>query len=260
MPPQQTRTVDEPGDLILKEPAAETMTSTIDPGLEEVRGRTASLEQVEKSLEHDSELTIKFETLYCIDEGLETEPKIYTDEPSWIFGPRGESVLTAQFPVPDVDRYLKEKHNLAFTIEKTYLPDRQAKVVRKAFREKKALPKPEPYEGKIRFESQDMKDAIAAFYDRIPNVKKKVPNIDPRVPWIAPYVFWYHYKGLVSLKTLAKSMKKEQLQRNVVSYKSMDFLIKPGDPLVWKDKGKVEGVISETSPQSLTPQPFFDDD
>ncbi len=98
-----------------------------------------------------------------------------------------------------------------------------------------------------------------------PKFATKFPNFDIKSPIPAPYLFWYYYrssdafKGLNSLYRehiellyswidkhyrLMYNRVNEQLSRKVVSYKTIPFLVKPGNVLVSKDLGKWRAHIA----------------
>lgn len=189
----------------------------------------------------------------------------YIDEPTWLVGPNQEVILTANFPLTDPNGYLGQKKKAAFVVVKTYTPDQQVSALQKACREKRALPRPKPsYEG-IRLISGGMIEAAENFFRRQQKFDTDFPNFNVRKAIGAPYLCWYFYRSEDAfsgmrpdhrryMELLTGEMEKScgdmyrkinsQLERQVVSPQTIEFLFRPGDVLLSKEDGKQEGFVA----------------
>lgn len=248
--------------------------------MDELLGRISSLETENQNLKNLQQSDLRHETIYLIQLEPGRQPSAFLDEPTWALGPRGEVLLKALFPIPDVEGWLDQRRDVAFSVGKYYIPKEQESEVQKAVREKKKIPLPKPSAETIRLESQDMKEAMEAFFTSGPELKKEHPNYVSTDPLSAPYLFWYHHRSPTAFDSLSDHHRKlllmltdwideaygekyarvdEQLKRGVVSYDSMVYLVRPGDVVVLNSKpgkegGILYGKISEASPTSITPK------
>jgi hypothetical protein len=241
--------------------------------------RISLLEMENRGLRSPHSSGYEMQVIYCI---LETPERMstYLDEPTWAIGPRGEAVPKAHFPIPDLEGYLQQKHGMAFSVQKNYQLGDQEEEVRKAARDKKELPRLRPTAETIRLESQDMRETFKAFLNSNPLLEKEFPNFNPSLAFVAPYLFWYHHRSTATFKALSEPQRQllsrlttwidenygelydrveEQLERGVVSYDSMPFLVKLGDAILVKQEvgernQEVSGVIAETYLTSTTPR------
>jgi hypothetical protein len=253
--------------------------NTIESGsVHELLNRISLLESENDQLKEGPEESIEVEVLYFINESREVTA--YLDEPTWAFGLRGKVALRSHFPIPDVDGYMQQKRNVAFYIAKSYNQEHQKEEVQRAAREKRQLPRPEPVEETMRLESQAMIEAMEAFIRAKPSFETDFPGFDVRLPFRAPYLFWFHHRSPNALEGLSdrhhRYMSKlsqwiddkygamysrvtDQLARGVVSYESVQFLMKPGDAVVvnskpGQDGGDLSAKITATWPVSTTPR------
>lgn len=141
------------------------------------------------------DIDIGHETVYFVHDERSTIPLAYQDEPTWVVGPRGEIVLKAHFPIPDVEAYLEQRRDVAFLVGKFYSLHVQEKDIKRAAREKKTLSPPKPSDETIRLESADMKDAMEASLATISSLEKDTDEFDSSAPISASYLFWYHIKS-----------------------------------------------------------------
>ncbi|KAJ4985860.1 AAA family ATPase [Stagonosporopsis vannaccii] len=247
--------------------------------------RISELESENRSLKVSSDIEIGFEVVYFIQDDRLARPLAYQDEPTWAVGPRGEIILKAHFPIPDVEAYIEGRRNVAFLVGKFYSTSEQDNDVHKAAREKKSIPPPKPSEETIRLESADMKDAMEAFLATTPISEQEADDFDPSAPISAPYLFWYHNKSPDAFKELSQvheaHMRKltgwidtnygelyhrvdEQLDERVVTPETIVFLLKRGDAIVQKSKTGHEesilnGIISDGYPSSVEPVAKLED-
>ncbi|KAI1496448.1 P-loop containing nucleoside triphosphate hydrolase protein [Biscogniauxia marginata] len=240
-------------------------------------GRIALLEAENNEFKEAQKDTARSETLYFIQIDARRNYATYLDEPTWAIGPRGEAVLKAHFPIHDISGYLNQKHDVAFVILKFYDWGQQGKIAQKAFRDKKALPRPQSSAQTIRLQSHDMIEAAEEFFAKQPKFLEEFPGFNIRGNLEAPYLFWYHYRSPEAFEGLSVIHKKmmtlltswidenygglyarveSQLKRGVISAETMAFLVKPGDVLLWKEKRDTMAVIARSWPVSRTPPPL----
>jgi hypothetical protein len=247
--------------------------------MDDLLGRISLLEIENRGLKSGQGFGDEIQVIYCIVRGPE-RTSTYLDEPTWIIGPRGEAVPKAHFPIPDVEGYLRQKHGMAFSVQKNYQPGDQEAEVRKAVRDKKKLPKLRHTTENIRLESQDMRETFKAFVNSNPLLEKEFSNFNPSLAIDAPYLFWYHHRSTATTDGLSEPQRlllsrlttwidenygklydrvEKQLARGVVSYDSMPFLVNLGDAIVVKHElsqqnQELSGVIAESYLTSTTPR------
>jgi hypothetical protein len=253
--------------------------SIMEPPVHDLLERISLLEKENRGLKSPQGLGYEIQVVYCIHESPE-RMTTYVDEPTWVIGPRGEAVPKAHFPIPDVKGYLQQKHGMAFSVQKHYNLSHQEDEVRRAASEKRELPKLRPFTEYMLLESQDMRDTFKAFVNNNPLLRKEFPDLDPARTFAAPYLFWYHHRSTATSKSLSEPQRllllrltrwidgnygelydrvEEQLDRRVVSYDSMPFLVKVGDAIVVKqDVGQqtqeLSGAVAKTYLTNNTPR------
>jgi hypothetical protein len=125
-----------------------------------------------------------------------------------------------------------------------------------------------------------MIEAIEAFIAKRPKFRENFPHFNVRDALPAPYLFWYYNRSPQAFDGLSDLHRKylnnltgwidsnygdiydradKQLLRGVVSYESMEFLIKPGDVIISNDKPDQEdenlhAEIATSWPSSETPK------
>ncbi|KAI0871174.1 AAA family ATPase [Hypoxylon argillaceum] len=234
----------------------------------ELMGRIASLEAENKKLKTANEAATQIRTLYWImGRG---SSGVYLSEPTLSIGPGGQVELTAQFPIPDILGFLSDnKHSIAFAVFRAYRREGQEKEVKAAVKADQPLPRPKHHAEAIFLNSQGMVDAAEAFFATQPKFEEEFPGLNIRAPLPAPYLFWYHYRTFdVSSRLSAHHQQRmqlltswidanygirydlvdQQLAEGLISSKSMPFLVKPGDVLVWEAKGEPHAVIAKSWP------------
>jgi hypothetical protein len=237
--------------------------------------RISILEAANRNLRSIQGSGDEIEVIYSIVESSR-HTTAYVDEPTWAIGPRGEVILKAHFPVPDMEGYLRQKHNTAISVQKHYNLEDQHDEVRKAARNKQKLPALRSTAETMRLESQDMIDAFRAFLSNNPVLERELPA-SSTFTFTAPYLFWFHHRSTITMDGLSKSQKslmsilvrwidsnygelysqvEKQLARGVVSYDSMPFLMRIGDAvLVSQEMGQqIRGVVAESYLTSTTPR------
>ncbi|KAI0444196.1 P-loop containing nucleoside triphosphate hydrolase protein [Xylaria telfairii] len=220
---------------------------------------------------------VKFETLHNIFDYRTQKEIKFVDEPTWGIGPRGEAKLQGHFPIYDLEGFLKQKHDVAFVVLKNYDQDEQRQDAEDAFQAKKALPRPKPSSEAIRLLSTPMIEAVNEFLARQPNAPTEFPDFNAQTPISAPYLFWYHYRSPDALDKLHGTHQvlmrvltawideqygdlyarvDDQFQRVVTSAETLEFLFKPGDVMIWKEKNEIAAAIARSRPIPKTrPRP-----
>jgi hypothetical protein len=235
-------------------------------GHDELLNRIASLEAENISLKAQ-EIVAREQTLNFILTDDDTTLMAYLDEPNWVIGPKEEIILTAHFPITDINGFLRQKHDIAFVVAKYYSPKDQEAEVQSASRAKQALPRPKPSNEVLIFHSKEMIDAAEEFFARRPNFAEEFPNFNIRGHIPAPYLFWYHYRGPNAMRDLTPVHERlmrlvatwiednyggkydlvdKQLDRGVISQDTVPFLFKPGDVIVWEKRGELHAAIAQS--------------
>lgn len=244
---------------------------TVDDSLdhEQLMGRLASLETENKGLKEASRTMARSETVYFLQvDRRGTVPYLaYLDEPTWAVGPGGETVLKSHFGIHDINGYLQQNKDVAFVINKYYELGHQNQEVRAAIRDKHALPRAECSREAVRLQSFEMIQAAEEFFGQQPRFAEEFPGLNIATGIGAPYLFWYYYRSknaleglsptsLASMKLLTSwieenygelyDLVEDQLERGVVSAKTIKFLVKPGDVVVWKEKRDLTAAVAES--------------
>lgn len=242
-----------------------------DGSLDQLMGRLASLETENRCLKQATETPARAETIYFIqNERRATVPYLaFLDEPSWAVGPGGETVLKSYFGIHDISGYLRQNNDIAFVINKYYDLSYQEHEVRAAIRDKRPLPRAQCSRETVRLQSFEMVQAAEDFVRQRPNFAQEFPGLNIFNGLAAPYLFWYYYRtknvleglsptSLTSMKLLTSWIEEtygelydkveDQLKRGMTSIKTLDFLIKPGDVVAWRDKRDLTAAIAESWP------------
>lgn len=255
---------DTPGSVSGSQP-------TVDGSLIQLMGRLATLETENRDLKVANRSVARSETVYFIqvDRRSQVPYLAFLDEPTWAVGPGGETVLKSHFGIHDINGFLRQKNDVAFVINKYYDLAQQDQEVRAAVRDKRALPRAECSRETIRFQSFEMIQAAEEFFNQQPNFTEEFPGLNISNGIGAPYLFWYYYRSKNALEGLSptslESMKlltswieenygelydlvEDQLERGVVSAKTIEFLVKPGDVVVWTEKRDLTAAVAESWP------------
>lgn len=245
--------------------------STVDGSLDQLMGRLASLETENRDLKEAKQSLARSETVYFIqaDRRAPVPYHAFLDEPSWAVGPSGETVLKSYFGVHDVNGFLRQKNDVAFVISKYYDLGYQDQEVQAAIRDKRSLPRAECSHEAVRLQSLEMVQAAEEFISQQPTFAQIFPGVDISNTIGAPYLFWYYYRSKDALKELSPTsltamklltswieenygelydLVEDQLKRGMISAKTIEFLVKPGDVLVWKMKRDLMAAVAEFWP------------
>ncbi|KAI1169754.1 hypothetical protein F4777DRAFT_584592 [Nemania sp. FL0916] len=249
--------------------ATESLTYLID--------RVQLLEAENQEFKKSQGEAVEFETVHIIIDDRTRQQIIFVDEPTWGISPRGNARLQGHFPIYDLEGFLEQKHDVAFVVLKYYDEDEQWQDVEDAHRAKKSLPRPKPSSETIRLLSTPMIEAVNEFLARQPNFSTEFPDFNAQAPISAPYLFWYHYRSPEALDELHSihqllmrvltswideqyghlyARVDDQFQRGVTSAETLEFLFKPGDVMIWKEKNEIAAAIVKSRPTLRTrPRP-----
>lgn len=243
----------------------------MDGSLDQLMGRLASLETENRDLKEAKRNLARPETVYFIQvERRAPVPYLaFLDEPSWAVGPGGEFALKSQFGVHDINGFLRQKNDVAFVINKYYDIGHQDQEVRAAIRDKRPLPRAECSRETVRLQSFEMVQAAEEFISQQPNFAEEFPGLNITNGVGAPYLFWYYYRSKNALEELSPTslaamklltswiednygelynLVEDQLKRGMISAKTIKFLVKPGDVVVWKEKRDLMAAVAESWP------------
>ncbi|KAM0542207.1 hypothetical protein ACHAPJ_012899 [Fusarium lateritium] len=254
-----------PYDTALQNSVDENMLDDVDA----LRDRVKLLEEELGSSQRSAGRKATWQILYFLKDSEAPEWTAYLDEPTWYMNQRGEASLRASSLVHNVEAYLNNKVDTAFVISRYYNWSKNGREAEIASREGSALPKPEPSRETIRLWSQSMTNAFKEFVEKQSDFQEKIGKFNDRQPIDAPYLFWYQYRSPAALDDLTSQslnmMKlltcwiedhygdlytsaEEQSERSVVTPETMQFLIHPGDVVVWKEKKELMAAIAESWP------------
>jgi hypothetical protein len=244
---------------------------------DDLPGRISKLEATNRNSRNIPGSDDEIEVIHCIVKSPK-QNTAYVDEPKWAIGPRGETMLKAHYPIHDVEEYLRQNHNMAFSVQKHYNVADQQEEVRKAARNKQKLPALRPTMELMQLESQDMIDAFKAFVNANPFLEREFPEFTT-LTLTAPYLPWFHHRSEATMDGLSKThsllMEKltrwiddnygdlyrrveDQWARGVVSFDSMPFLMRIGEAILVSQKvghqdQQMRGVVADTYLKSITP-------
>lgn len=206
--------------------------------------------------------------IHFISETTGRQPlKAYIDKPVWGPGLKGDEFsLKAFLPVSDAEGYVRQA-GFDFSINREYSNQCLQPELRRALSKKEPPSDPLHHREYIKLHSQQMIDALEAFLTLQPGFWDTFPFFDARQPIEAPYMFWYIYRSPDALQQLSPSYQslmgtltswidrnyeekyteaKRQLDRGVITLRTMPFLLFPGDVIVWKEKEKKKAAITSS--------------
>lgn len=239
--------------------------------LNQLMGRLSFLETENRGLKEAKQSLARPETVYFIqtDRAGPVPYLAFLDEPSWAVGPGGKSVLKSHFGIHDINGFLRQKTDVAFVINKYYDLGHQDQEVRAAIRDKRTLPRAVCSRETVRLQSFEMVQAMDEFISQQPRFAEEFPGVNISNDFRAPYPFWYCYRSknvlkglsptsLVAMKLLTSwieqnygelyDLVENHLARGVVSARTREFLVKPGDVVVWREKRDLTAVVAESWP------------
>lgn len=239
--------------------------------------RITSLEKEIQRLNDNKTAYGNWKIIHFISTSASQEPSGYFDKPVMAPGLKHDDfALRAFLPVTDVASYVKQT-GLDFVVSRFYSVSSLDGLVRGALAKKQQPPEPIHYLEHIQLQSQQMIEALQEFLSLQPEFWDKFPDFDARAPIHAPYIFRYMYRSVNILHQLQQphgdlmrmliswidenyaekyAEADSQLERGVVTLRTMPFLTYPGDVLIWKEKRRMKAAITsslllQTSPPLL---------
>jgi hypothetical protein len=154
------------------------------------------------------------------------------------------------------NEYLKRSSNLAFVVFQSY-------AVETVDDRTETPPLPDPEAETVLFASDEMRRAVQNYLSKQPDFKQLFPLFDVVEEIPSPYLFWYstrssyesvlqllppHERALIKLfgQWINANYETEyahvndQIERGVISCRSMKYLVRPGDPLVCQETGALQ--------------------
>lgn len=194
--------------------------------------------------------------------------KTYLSAPYW--EARGEEIiLRGEFLIADPDGYLETQGDVSFIIYKTYTVNHQRSALIEAARTKQPLPEPEPARQDVQLASDEMREAVAAFFDQTASLRDEFPSLLESTLLEPPYLWWYHYRRSHSIHLLEPRQGRlvraltdwieatyaplydtidDQFLRGKVTPMSMQYLFRPGRVLVLETNGLPQGFLTRVPP------------
>ncbi|OTB06094.1 hypothetical protein M426DRAFT_319166 [Hypoxylon sp. CI-4A] len=181
---------------------------------------------------------------YIVDDGMDENPS-YLSEPVW-YPLSGDVVLRSQSHILNPREHTQNKGNVSFIIHKRYSATHQLSAAREALAKRKPCPKPEPVGLDVQLVSDEMIEAMKAFFDQDPAFRKSFPEVDETKKMLSPYAWWYHCRKANIVENL--SLRHAEL-RGRVSNEIIEYLIRPGDVLVSANTDTPRGYLAMACPQ-----------
>nr|RBQ95649.1 hypothetical protein FVER53263_12415 [Fusarium verticillioides] len=243
--------------------------------IEDIATLRKKVELLEQQLSGSQNPTTKratYQIFHCLKDQVEGFWATYLDEPTWYIDQNEGASLRASSLIHNVSGYLKNQLDTAFVVTKFYKSVHQDRA-KQAMRDGRTLPKPESFAESIRLYSQDMITAYNEFVDKRPEHERKVEDFNAHEFFKAPYLSWHRCRSPTVLEGLTSQnyylMKlltswiddnygelynraEEQRKRSMVSPETLQFLIRPGDVVVWKEKKELMAVIAGKWPSLIS--------
>jgi hypothetical protein len=233
--------------------------------IQELEAENSDLRQgktPEKPKEDASQINVQiFHSL--TDDGI-----VYLSQPDWeIHGE--EVILRGHFPISDPEGYVENKGNVAFIVYKSYNVKHQRVLVDEAMKTKQPLPDPEPAKQHVLLNSEEMIEAVEAFFAQYPTFRTDFPEVEATEQMASPFIWWYHCRKSHNIQRLPDRQTKlvatltnwievnysllynqidHQFRRGKVSNASVEYLIRPGDVLISDSKGIPVGHLATSCP------------
>ncbi|KXH56318.1 hypothetical protein CNYM01_00198 [Colletotrichum nymphaeae SA-01] len=203
------------------------------------------------------------------------EEGIYLSEPEWMV--KGNDIrLSARFLLMDPERYIEKEEDISFVIYKCYSKEHQRDAVEEARKSSGPLPNPEAAYQEILLTSEEMVEALKAYFTLHPASRQEFPKVNTRDRLSAPFAWWYHHRRSSKIKSLPRRQAElvntlvshieeayatlyntidEQLSRGYVSNKSIEYLFRPGQVLISFTDGVPQGHIALSIPHPHVDEP-----
>ncbi|KAI3547735.1 hypothetical protein CABS03_10065 [Colletotrichum abscissum] len=239
--------------------------------LQKMKQRIQMLEAANEELSRTptSQLPVRVQIFHRLEEG-DKGRNTYLAEPEWMLN-ENDIRLSARFLLMDPEGYIEREKDISFVVYKCYSEEHQRYAVEEARKSSGPLPNPEPAYQDILLTSEEMVEALQAFFALHPESCQEFPKANTHDRLSAPFVWWYRHRrsskieslprrqaelinGLVShieeaYATLYDNVE-EQLCRGYVSNTSMEYLFRPGQVLICFADGVPQGHIASSRPYS----------
>ncbi|KAH0432665.1 AAA family ATPase [Colletotrichum camelliae] len=212
-------------------------------------------------------VAVRVQISHCL-ETEDMDGNTYLSEPEWMVK-EDDIRLSARFLLMDPERYIEKEKDISFVVYKCYSEDHQRDAVEEARKFWGPLPSPEPAQQDILLTSNEMVEAVKAFFALHPASRQEFPkvNTEDRLP--APFIWWYHHRKSSKIESLLHRQAElisalvshieqayaalydnidEQLSRGYVSNGSVEYLFRPGQVLVSFKDGVPQGHIAMSRP------------
>ncbi|KAK1706643.1 hypothetical protein BDP67DRAFT_547794 [Colletotrichum lupini] len=177
--------------------------------------------------------------------------------------------LGARFQLMDPEGYIEKEKDISFVVYKCYSEEHQRDAVEEARKSSGPLPNPTPAYQDILLTSEEMVEAMKAFFALHPASRQEFPKVNTHDRLSAPFVWWYHHRRSSRIESLPRCQAElvntlvdhieeayatlydnidEQLSRGYVSNISMEYLFRPGQVLISFADGVPQGYIALSSP------------
>ncbi|KAK0372974.1 hypothetical protein CLIM01_09660 [Colletotrichum limetticola] len=195
---------------------------------------------------------------------------IYLAEPEWMLN-ENDIRLSARFLLMDPEGYIEREKDISFVVYKCYSEEHQRYAVEEAMKSSGPLPNPEPAYQDILLTSEEMVEALQAFFALHPESCQEFPKANTHDRLLAPFVWWYRHRRSSKIESLPRRQAElinglvshieeayatlydnidEQLRRGYVSNTSMEYLFRPGQVLISFTDGVPQGHIALSRPYS----------
>ncbi|KAI3326319.1 AAA family ATPase [Xylariaceae sp. AK1471] len=224
----------------------------------------------------------KSEATFQVFNTFSSGSTVYLGVPTWNASDE-EISLKGNLPIPHPEMHIQRQGNVAFVVYQVFDGGSMIEPVEKARRDGTPLPDPKPTWVDIKLYSPAMKDAFKSFFERLRELNEELPEVDPERALESPFLFWYHYRSAKVLDSLPSGPQKlvklltdwidnaygehyaqadEEFGRGVVTRKTIDYLICPGDIVISKFRERWRGYKSKgwlQEDKNLTPGDSYSD-
>ncbi|MCJ1360553.1 MAG: hypothetical protein MMC33_010561 [Icmadophila ericetorum] len=240
--------------------ATQTLTDRVLSLEAENAGLKKLVAETKQSLTDLAEPTPKWLIAYRINEVS------FLREPSWVITGEKTLSLKGEWPIGDLEQYLRRCGDLTFVVYKDYSKTSIDRLEARNALEKGRISPPTPDAETIRLMSSEMLEAAEAFFNVQPNFRTHFGDVNVKVGILkAPYLFWYCYRKpdafeqlqprqqvlMIALTHWIESCYGQEyfdvdsrLAEGYLSRTSMTYYIQPGDVLVLRKDGKLKTFMA----------------
>lgn len=220
------------------------------------------------------QVAVRVQTFHRL-ENENTGENVFLSEPEWMVN-QNDIRLSARFLLMDPEGYIEKEKDISFVVYKCYSEEHQRDAVEEARKSSGPLPNPEPAYQDILLTSEEMVEALKAFFSLHPASRQEFPQVNTRYRLFAPFLWWYRHRRSNKIESLARRQAElvnalvshieeayatlydnvdEQLSRGYVSNVSMKYLFRPGQVLVSFTDGVPQGHIALSRPYTHGDEP-----